>query len=82
ERAIYAKKMGAGSVQTGTGDFNFAVREENMIENGKITKTLKASTLIITGPIVLKDISMFGKDMALAPGLCCSVSCSVPTTVV
>ncbi|MCA2471118.1 TldD/PmbA family protein, partial [Vibrio alginolyticus] len=32
-------------------------------------------------PKVLKEISMVGKDMALAPGMCGSVSGSVPTTV-
>lgn len=81
ERGIYAKKMGGGSVQPGTGEFNFAVREAYLIENGKITKPLKTATLISTGPKVLKEISMVGKDMALAPGMCGSVSGSVPTTV-
>ncbi|MEJ3629484.1 TldD/PmbA family protein [Vibrio vulnificus] len=81
EKGIYAKKLGGGSVQPGTGEFNFAVREAYLIENGKITKPLKTATLISTGPKVLKEISMVGKDMALAPGMCGSVSGSVPTTV-
>jgi TldD protein len=81
ERGIYAKKLGGGSVQPGTGEFNFAVREAYLIENGKITKPLKTATLISTGPKVLKEISMVGNDMALAPGMCGSVSGSVPTTV-
>ncbi|WP_114784005.1 TldD/PmbA family protein [Vibrio tetraodonis] len=81
ERGIYAKKMGGGSVQPGTGEFNFAVREAYLIENGKVTKPLKTATLISTGPKVLKEISMVGQDMALAPGMCGSVSGSVPTTV-
>ncbi|MCL9777137.1 TldD/PmbA family protein [Vibrio methylphosphonaticus] len=81
ERGIYAKKMGGGSVQPGTGEFNFAVREAYLIENGKITKPLKTATLISTGPKVLQEISMVGTDMALAPGMCGSVSGAVPTTV-
>ncbi|EPS0980704.1 TldD/PmbA family protein [Vibrio vulnificus] len=81
EKGIYAKKLGGGSVQPGTGEFNFAVREAYLIENGKITKPLKTAILISTGPKVLKEISMVGKDMALAPGMCGSVSGSVPTTV-
>ncbi|EID4419066.1 TldD/PmbA family protein [Vibrio vulnificus] len=81
EKGIYAKKLGGGSVQPGTGEFNFAVREAYLIENGKITKPLKTATLISTGPKVLKEIRMVGKDMALAPGMCGSVSGSVPTTV-
>ncbi|OAN11045.1 peptidase C69 [Photobacterium jeanii] len=81
EKGIYAKKMGGGSVQPGTGEFNFAVQEAYLIENGKITKPLKTATLISTGPKVLQEISMVGQDFALAAGMCGSVSGSVPTTV-
>lgn len=81
ERGIYAKKMGGGSVQPGTGEFNFSVQEAYLIENGKITKPLKSATLISTGPKVLKEISMVGNDFELAAGMCGSVSGSVPTTV-
>lgn len=78
---IYAKEMGGGSVQPGTGEFNFSVKEPYLIENGKITKPLKGATLIGTGPDVLKEISMVGKDLTLAAGMCGSVSGSIPTTV-
>lgn len=81
ERGIYAKKMGGGSVQPGTGEFNFAVQEAYLIENGKITQPLKSATLISTGPKVLKEISMVGKTVAFAAGMCGSVSGSVPTSV-
>ncbi|PSV41967.1 TldD/PmbA family protein [Photobacterium indicum] len=81
EHGIYAPKMGGGSVQPGTGEFNFAVQEAYLIENGKITKPLKSATLISTGPKVLKEISMVGNDFALAAGMCGSISGSVPTTV-
>ncbi|MDO6706126.1 TldD/PmbA family protein [Photobacterium sp. 1_MG-2023] len=81
DKGIFAKKMGGGSVQPGTGEFNFAVQEAYLIENGKITRPLKSATLISTGPKVLKEISMVGKDFALAAGMCGSVSGSVPTTV-
>lgn len=78
---IYAKKMGGGSVQPGTGEFNFSVQEGYLIENGKITGPLKSATLISTGPKVLKEISMVGKDLELSAGMCGSVSGAVPTTV-
>lgn len=81
DRGIYAKKMGGGSVQPGTGEFNFSVQEAYLIENGKITVPLKSATLIGTGPKVLKEITHVGKDMALAAGMCGSVSGSVPTSV-
>ena len=81
DRGIYAKKMGGGSVSPGTGEFNFAVLEAYLIENGKITKPLKTATLIGTGPKVLKEISKVGTDLDLAAGMCGSVSGAVPTTV-
>jgi TldD protein len=81
DKGIYCKSMGGGSVQPGTGEFNFAAQESYLIENGKITKPLKSATLIGTGPEVLKQISMVGDNFKLAAGICGSVSGAVPTTV-
>ena len=81
ERGIYASHMGGGSVQPGTGEFNFAVTEGYFVEDGKIRHPVKAATLISTGPDVLKRISMVGSDFALETGMCGSVSGEVPTTV-
>ncbi|PWQ92701.1 TldD/PmbA family protein [Leucothrix pacifica] len=81
DKGIYASHMGGGSVQPGTGEFNFAVTEGYYVEDGKIQYPVKSATLISTGPEVLKEISMVGKDFALACGMCGSVSGSIPTTV-
>lgn len=81
DKGIYCKKMGGGSVQPGTGEFNFAAQESYLIENGKISKPLKSATLIGTGPEVLQKISMVGNNFELAAGMCGSVSGAVPTTV-
>ncbi len=81
DRGIYASSMGGGSVQPGTGEFNFAVTEGYYVEGGKIQYPVKAATLISTGPEVLKQISMIGNDFELACGMCGSVSGAVPTTV-
>jgi len=81
EKGVYATHMGGGSVQPGTGEFNFAVTEGYYIENGKIQYPVKAATLISTGPAVLREISMVGNDFSLACGMCGSVSGSIPTTV-
>jgi len=40
ERGLFAKKLGGGSVNPATGDFNFAVMEGYFNENGKDNKTL------------------------------------------
>ncbi|RZA25305.1 MAG: TldD/PmbA family protein [Proteobacteria bacterium] len=78
---LYAKVMGGGSVSPGTGDFNFAVEEAYIIKDGKIGKPVRGATLIGAGPQVLKSISMVGKNLALAPGMCGSVSGSINVTV-
>ncbi|MGO1298215.1 MAG: TldD/PmbA family protein, partial [Vibrio sp.] len=81
EYGVYATRMGGGSVQPGTGEFNFAVSDAFLIENGQVTQPLKSATLIGTGPKVLQDISMVGNDLSLAAGMCGSVSGSVPASV-
>lgn len=78
---LYAKKMGGGSVNPATGEFNFAVQEAYLIKNGKITTPVKGATLIGTGPDIMRKISMVGKDLQLMAGMCGSVSGSIPTTV-
>lgn len=78
---LYAKKMGGGSVDPSTGQFNFAVQEGYLIKNGKITTPVRGATLIGTGPDVMAKISMVGKDLKLMAGMCGSVSGSIPTTV-
>jgi TldD protein len=81
EKGIFCQSLGGGSVQPGTGEFNFAAEETYMIENGKITRPLKGATLIGTGPEVLQEISMVGDNLELAAGTCGSVSGSIPVTV-
>lgn len=81
DRGIYAKVMGGGSVSPGTGDFNFAIEEAYMIDKGKIGDAVKGATLIGSGPDTLKKISMVASNFELAPGMCGSVSGSVPVTV-
>jgi TldD protein len=81
DKGIYCKKMGGGSVQPGTGEFNFNAQESYLIINGKIERPLKSATLIGTGPEVLKKISMVANNFSLAAGMCGSVSGAVPTTV-
>ena len=78
---LYAKTMGGGSVQPTTGDFNFAVTESYLIENGKITTPVRGATLIGKGSDVLMDIDMVSDNLTMDAGLCGSISGSVPTNV-
>jgi TldD protein len=80
EKGLYCKKMGGGSVGP-TGQFNFAVDEAYLIENGKVTKPLKGATLIGEATEIMNKISMSSKDLGLAAGFCGSVSGSIYVTV-
>ncbi|MCQ2472551.1 MAG: TldD/PmbA family protein [Saccharofermentans sp.] len=81
EYGLYATQMGGGSVDTSTGDFNFAVNEGFMVRNGKIAEPVRGATLIGKGQEILKNIDMVGNDLELSAGMCGSVSGSVPVTV-
>lgn len=78
---LYAKKMGGGSVDPATGEFNFAVQEGYIIRNGRIAEPVRGATLIGKGYEVLPRISMVGDDLELAAGMCGASSGWVPTTV-
>lgn len=81
EYGLYAKTMGGGSVNTTTGDFNFAVLEGYMIENGKLTYPVKGATLIGNGRQTMYDVDMVGNNFLPGQGMCGSVSGSIPVNV-
>lgn len=78
---LYAKSMGGGSVNPGTGQFNFSVKEGFLIKNGKIAEPVRGAVLIGKGSDIMTKISMVGKNLELMAGMCGSVSGSIPTTV-
>jgi TldD protein len=80
DRGLYCKSMGGGSVGP-TGQFNFAVEEGYLIENGALTKPVKGATLIGEAKEVMPRISMCANDLDLAAGFCGSVSGSIFVTV-
>ena len=78
---LYAKSMGGGSVNPTTGEFNFAVNEGYIVEDGKISYPVKGATLIGSGKEVLLNIDMVGNDMLRAQGMCGAASGSIPADV-
>ncbi|MDR1065927.1 MAG: TldD/PmbA family protein [Clostridiales bacterium] len=78
---LYAKKMGGGSVQPATGDFNFFVTEAYLIRDGKIAEPVRGATLIGKGSKTLMDIDMVSDGMRMEQGVCGSISGAVPTNV-
>lgn len=81
EYGLYAKSLGGGSVNPTTGDFNFAVTEGYLIENGKVTRPVKGATLIGNGADILMKIDRIGNDLERAQGMCGSASGSIPVDV-
>ncbi len=81
EYGLYAKKMGGGSVNPATGEFNFAVTEAYLIKNGKITTPIKGAVLIGRGEEILKKIDRVGSELRLAQGVCGAASGWVPVNV-
>jgi len=78
---VYAKRMGGGSVNPMTGEFNFNVMEGYIIKNGKIEKPVRGASLIGKGSTVLKNIDMVGNNLAFGQGSCGSSSGSLPVNV-
>jgi len=78
---LFAKSLGGGSVMPSTGEFNFAVKEGYMVENGRITRPVRGATLIGRGNEVLTKIDMVGNDLERGQGMCGSISGSIPADV-
>jgi len=78
---LYCKKMGGGSVNPPTTDFNFAVSEAYLIKNGKIDRPVKNASLIGKGSEIIKNIDMVADNLDFGTGMCGSISGSVPANV-
>lgn len=78
---LYARKMGGGSVNPITGEFNFAVSEGYIVKNGVIQEPVRGASLIGKGSDILMNIDMVGKNLDHGQGMCGSASGAVPTNV-
>ncbi len=81
EHGIYAKYMGGGSVNPGTGDYNFAANEAYMVKNGKIDKPIRGATLIGNGATTIQHVDMVGNNLGHGAGMCGASSGSLPVNV-
>lgn len=78
---IYATNMGGGSVDSVTGDFNFAVDEAYLIENGQVTDMVLGGSLIGNTLDILKNVEMVSDDLSFDAGFCGSKSGYIPVTI-
>ncbi|XOB97749.1 TldD/PmbA family protein [Deinococcota bacterium DY0809b] len=81
EFGLYAKKMGGGQVKPGSGEYNFAVQEGYVIRNGRIEEPVKGAMLVGKGPESIQRIVAVAADQKNAPGMCGSLSGSIPVEV-
>jgi TldD protein len=77
---IYCAQLGGGQVDPATGDFVFGVTEAYLIENGEITRPVRAAQLIGNGPEVLKLVDVVGNDFETWTGMCGKNGQTVPVS--
>ena len=78
---LFAKELGGGSVNPATGEFNFAVNEGYMVEDGKITYPVRGATLVGNGANALLNIDMVGNNQSFGHGMCGASSGSICANV-
>lgn len=81
ELGLYAKTMGGGQVYPGSGEYNFAVREGYLIRNGEVAEPVRGAMLVGKGPDSIRRIQAVSPDLETAPGMCGSLSGSLPVEV-
>jgi TldD protein len=64
-KGFYAAELGGGSVETTSGNFNFAVREGYWIENGKLTRPVRGAVLIGNSLETMQRIEGIGTDLII-----------------
>lgn len=64
-RGFYAAQFGGGSVDTTSGNFNFAVREGYWIENGRLTRPVRGAVLIGNSLETMTRIEGIGTDLVV-----------------
>lgn len=78
---LFAKKLGGGTVNPATGEYNFAVMEGYMIENGQLTKPVRGAMLIGHGADTILKIDRVANNRTFGQGMCGAGSGSIPTDV-
>jgi TldD protein len=81
EYGLFAAKLGGGSVNPATGDFNFSVSEGYMVRNGKIAEPVRGASLVGNGADILFKIDMIADNLDRARGMCGASSGSIPADV-
>lgn len=81
KEGIYCKAFSGGQVNPTTDQFLFTSDVAYVIKDGKLDHRIKPVTLTGYGYEILKNITMVGDDLSLAPGRCGAASGSIPVSV-
>ncbi len=81
EFGLYAADMGGGQVRPGSGEYNFAVKEGYIIRKGRIEEPVRGAMLVGKGPESIQKIVAVSDDLETGPGMCGSLSGSLPVEV-
>ena len=81
EFGLYAADMGGGQVRSGSGEYNFAVKEGYVIRHGRIEEPVRGAMLVGRGPESIQKIVAVSDDLETGPGMCGSLSGSLPVEV-
>ena len=81
DTGLWAVRMGGGSVNPATGEFNFAVEEGYLVKGGVVGEAVRGATLTGKGHEIMPRIRMVGTDLELAPGTCGASSGQIPVSV-
>lgn len=81
EFGLYAADMGGGQVRPGSGEYNFAVKEGYVIRHGRIEEPVRGAMLVGRGPESIQKIVAVSDDLETGPGMCGSLSGSLPVEV-
>ncbi len=81
EYGLYAADMGGGQVRPGSGEYNFAVKEGYIIRHGRIEEPVRGAMLVGKGPESIQRIVAVSDDLEMGPGMCGSLSGSLPVEV-
>ena len=81
EFGLYAKEFRGGQVKPGSGEYNFGVQEAYVIRNGRVEEAVRGAMLVGKGPETLKRVVAVASDLEMGPGMCGSLSGSLPVEV-
>jgi TldD protein len=78
---LYTKSMRGGQVKPGSGEYNFGTQECYIVRHGRIEEPVRGAMLLGKGPDTISKVVAVADDLATGPGMCGSLSGSIPVEV-